>query len=385
MNSSKGHKLTYIHAGIIALLAGISMIAFPGVVLRSAQQGINLWTNYVLPALLPFFICSDFMISLGIPHVIGMYFEKVFRKAFGVPGSSGFVFIVSITSGYPMGAKAIDQMRKNNDITDFEGVKMLSFCSTSGPLFILGVVGAGMLKSSEAGAVIALSHYISAIVNGILFSMILGRKGEKNNAVRAKTWVSSEKNANITEMLTASILSSLKALGIICCYIVIFTYITDLIEMSGLLSIFKDSYSKGLIKGLIEITVGLNEMSQSNLINLRLKTAIAAFLVSFGGISIIAQSMGVMSNLKVNPLIFLSMKLSHAFIAGTLALFLAPSILDNAVLNVALIDDIYSCGYFGFLMQLLFSTKMIIMILLIFLFMVTLEILFFRRKDTDIE
>lgn len=382
MNRSRKYSNKYILAAAIASIAGISMIIFPGVVLKSAQDGIDLWARTVLPALLPFFICTDFMISLGIPSVIGSYLKKPFQKAFGLPGSSGFVYIISISSGYPMGAKAIGHMRRNNHITDLEGIKMLSFCSTSGPLFMLGAVGVGMLNSFGAGLVIALSHYIASITNGFLFHILLG-KGKASNDKPFRQEINFE-NESMANILTKSILSSLKALGIICCYIVIFTYLTNLLEVTRLLSCFSDPFSKGFIKGIIEITVGLNEMSMSGLIDLRLKTALAAFLVSFGGISIMAQSLSVLGNLKIKVSTYLFIKFTHAFMAGILAYILGPYILNVAVVDVALIDGLNRGLDLGFFMQLLFSTKMIIMIVLTFILITALESLS-CRKDKDLE
>ena len=40
---------------------------------------------------------------------------------------------------------------------------MTILCSTSGPVFITGAVGAGMLGNSRAGLLILLAHYLSLI------------------------------------------------------------------------------------------------------------------------------------------------------------------------------------------------------------------------------
>ena len=53
-------------------------------------------------------------------------------------------------------AKLIGDFGKSEIITLHDAKRMLTFCSTSGPLFMLGAVGAGMLSSPAAGAVIAL-------------------------------------------------------------------------------------------------------------------------------------------------------------------------------------------------------------------------------------
>ncbi len=341
----------------------------------------------MLPALLPFFICADFMVSLGIPSLIAKYFEKPFQKLFGTPGSSAFVFIISITSGYPVGAKIIGSMRRRGELTDREGISMLSFCSTSGPLFILGTVGVGMLHSAEAGAVIALSHYIAALLNGVVFRLFNGRPNDCRTGKRACAVYSDpdrvDRSKSVLELLTDSIVSSLKVLGIICCYIVIFVYLTDLLEMSGALNIFADKYSVGFFKGLIEMTIGVSEISAATDIGLRVKCALAAFLVSFGGICIRAQSMSVLKGLNIPLSAYLKIKISHGIIAGLLAYLCAPYLLNKAVLSVGLFRMSQSALRPGFLLQLLFSAGMIIIILILFIFTVLINGLISRRKGSS--
>lgn len=386
MKSSEQQLKKIIISGLVASLAAVSMILFPEVVLKSAQKGIALWANSVLPALLPFFICAEFMIRLGIPSLVGSFFEGAFQRIFRAPGSSAFVFIISITSGYPMGAKIIGQMRKRGELTDKEGIQILSFCSTSGPLFMLGTVGAGLLASPLAGVLISISHYISALINGIIFGVLLGEKKHGkipgNKCIRI---ADSEDllSFSMLDVLTDSILSSLKTLGIICSYIIIFIYFTDLLEITGLPDIFKSTHERGFVKGLMEMTVGLDELSKSNLIGLRLKCTIATFLISFGGFSVMAQSMSALEGLKMNPFIYLAIKLSHGLIGAATAYIMGPFILNRAIQKVALISGINQGFNPGFLMQLLFSVKMIIIIIIIFILTVLIDFLLNRRKEEE--
>lgn len=383
MKRSKRYSTIYIWAGIIASAAAVSMVIFPAVILDSAKQGIALWASSVLPALLPFFICADFMISLGIPGIVGAYYERPFQKLFGTPGASAFVFIASVTSGYPMGPKLIGQMRRRGELTDREGIRMLSFCSTSGPLFMLGTVGAGMLHSPAAGAVVAVSHYMAAIVNGLLLRLFGKKDKGQRKCIRTRYAEPTVAKKTMLEILTDSIISSLKTLGIICCYIIIFTYATDLLEMTGALSLLKNSHDSGFVKGLLEMTIGVNEIAASEEIGLRLKCTMAAFLVSFGGLSIFAQSISVLGGLKISPFVYLKLKLSHGVIAAIIAYMSAPYILNRAVQNVGLFSNPTGVFQPGFLMQLLFSVRMLIIIVILFLFTVIIELILSWRKETS--
>lgn len=383
MKRSKRHPEKFILAGIITSAIAVSMVLFPAVVLDSAQQGIALWASSVLPALLPFFICADFLISLGIPALVGGLFERPFQRLFGVPGTSAFVFIISMTSGYPMGPNIIGQMRRRGELTDAEGIRMLSFCSTSGPLFMLGTVGAGMLHSPAAGAVVALSHYAAALLNGLVFRVLGTRAKTTRASARARFRYKDPgpDRRSMLEMLTDSILSALKTLGVIGCYIIIFTYATDLLEMAGVFDPLKSSHSSGFLKGLLEMTIGIHEVSFSQDIGLRLKCTMAAFLVSFGGLSILAQSMSVLSGLKISPLTYLKIKLSHGILAAVVAYVSAPYLLNRAVQSVGLFGAFRGSFQPGFLMQLLFSARMIIIILILFLITVIIEMILSSRKE----
>lgn len=363
-------KTIYILAGALSCIGCLVMMAFPSVALNAAQKGIALWSGSVLPALLPFFICANFMTALGLPAHIGKVFERPFQRLFGAPGLSAFVFSVSITSGYPMGAKLIGDLGRNKEITRSEAKRMLTFCSTSGPLFMLGAVGAGMLSSPSAGAVIALSHYLGAVANGLLYRIISPGKIDRSKEISGKAPTA---KGSLLDIFTDSMLASFRALGIICGYIVLFMLITEFIDLSGILDALKAGWDKGLIKGLLEMTVGCSSISGEGQLGLLLQCVICSFLISFGGISVYAQSMSMLSGLNISTFYYLVVKLSHGLLAAVIAWLIGPMFLNTGVLAVWSFNRESVVTSLGFFYQLLFSTKMVIMILFLFLFTLLLD------------
>ena len=144
---------TYI-AALAAASGAALMILSPAAALESARKAVNLWMFTVLPSMFPFFFCTDLLIGSGAHVRLGSLFEKPARKLFGVPGVAGFVYISSILSGYPAGARVLGELHSQGQISGKNVREILTFCSTSGPLFLLGAVGAGMLHSAAAGYVI---------------------------------------------------------------------------------------------------------------------------------------------------------------------------------------------------------------------------------------
>jgi sporulation integral membrane protein YlbJ len=363
-------KTVYILAGALSCIGCLVMMAFPSVALNAAQRGIALWASSVLPALLPFFICANFMTALGLPAHIGRIFERPFQRLFSAPGVSAFVFTVSITSGYPMGAKLIGDLGRSRSITGRDAKRMLSFCSTSGPLFMLGAVGAGMLASPAAGAVIALSHYLGALLNGLLCSMFSSEKTESPHEMQGGTAI---EKGSLLDVFTDSMIASFKALGIICGYIVLFMMITDFIELSGLLNFFRPDFTRGAAKGLLEMTVGCSSIAKSGELSLLYQCMLCSFLISFGGLSVYAQSMSMLSGLNIGSAYYLAVKFSHGLLAAGIAWFIGPVLLSAESLEAWAVQKeeiVWGLGYFS---QLLFSTKMVIMIVFVFLVTILLD------------
>ena len=293
-------RKSYIIACIIALAACVFMVAFPSVALLSAQKGISLWASSVLPALLPFFICANFLNYMGITAVLK---------------PSAFTFTMSVMSGYPMGAKIIGDMGRRKYISVAEAKRLLSFCSTSGPAFLVGAVGVGMLGSTAAGLIIAASHYGGALINGFIFTLI----NKKNRIVKVAGYRKVEEHKrtvvkkDLLELFTNAILDSFKSVGIILAYIIIFMFITDAIQFSGALNIVDAPFIKGIFKGMFEMTVGCASLSYCTDITMQWKCIFYTFLISFGGLSIIGQSMSMLSGLNISIFYFIWTKICHSF------------------------------------------------------------------------
>ena len=307
MNIFMNRNRNYIIAGLMAAVCCAFMVIFPSVAIYSAQKGIFLWAQSVLPALLPFFICANFLNYMGA--------VKVIRPSL-------FPFAMSVLSGYPMGAKIIGDMRKDNTISKNEAKRLISFCSTSGPTFMVGAVGVGMLGSTAAGVLIAVSHYLGAVLNGMIYSFFFRRSKDRVGAAPMR-----KREQGLLELFTDAILSAFKSLAIILAYIVLFMFLTDLMHMGGLFSWIEYPPLKALAKGFFEMTVGCGALSECLNLSMGLKGVLCTFVLSWGGLSIIGQSMSMLSGSGVSLPYFVLTKLTHAVLAGIIALILCGCML----------------------------------------------------------
>ena len=168
IKSTRVFKLYQLVLPALAVIITISIVRFPDEAFQSALEGLDVWLNIVLPALLPFFIGSQLLMGLGVVHFMGVLLEPFMRPLFNVPGVGSFVMAMGLASGYPVGAMLTGKLVKNNLCNTWEAERMISFSNTADPLFMVGAVAVGMFKDVRLGAIIALSHYISTLVLGVL-------------------------------------------------------------------------------------------------------------------------------------------------------------------------------------------------------------------------
>lgn len=301
-----GRKKQILAAGMAATACCCLMVAFPTIALYSARKGISLWLRDVLPALLPFFICANFLQNIGVIRFLR---------------SGVFPFAMSVLSGYPMGAKIIGDLKRGGEISLGEAKRLLSFCSTSGPAFMIGAVGAGMLGSGLMGAVIAGAHYAGALCNGLIYSRILGREDRESGIDPVCG------NRSMQESFTEAILASFRSLGIVLAYIVLFMFLTDLLHMCGVFSIVESPALRALMKGFFEMTVGCGAVAECHQITAQLQCVLCTAVLSWGGISVMGQSMSMVSGCGITMRFLVLSKLTHclfsaifAFLAATLVL-----------------------------------------------------------------
>lgn len=310
---------------IILLLLFISLlIIFPELSLSSAKDGINLWVFIVTPSLLPFFIVNDMLISLKFPEIMSKCLSNFARLLFNTSGYGAYVFVMSIFSGYPAGAKITEQLIRDKKITYYEGQQILTFSSTSGPLFIIGAVGSGMLGNSAAGYFLYLCHILGAITNGIIFRFLFSKKKAAN--IKSLPYISNDHDTS--SILSKAILNSFVTCGFIGGYIILFSVIINLLNklqyfetLGNLLSNYLSlplNISNMLtytIESSLEISNGSKIISTLG-VSMESKLIILSFIIAFSGLSIIGQVSSIVRNTKINMKKYILAKLSHGIISA---------------------------------------------------------------------
>ena len=320
---AKTLKTAKVFLTFLVFVLIISLIVSPQTYISSTLNGIDVWLTKVVPALFPFFFLTKLLTELNVVEKISKLLTPITKKLFKTPGISSYVFLMSIISGYPVGAKLISELFKKGVINNVDATKMNAFCSTSGPLFIVGTVGVCMFKSQTFGLIILISHILGAFLNGTLY------RNYNQKQIEYSITSNSEKNSNniLSSILYDSIISILMVGG----YIAIFFVFIDFLNNVGLINflsiipqkLFSQNVPEGffssIINGSVEVTRGLLDLSSLNL-NKTLLCCSTTFLISFGGLSIHLQSIYFLKSAKIKISVYFLQKLTHAIFSTLICL-----------------------------------------------------------------
>jgi len=335
-------KLVSIIIPIAVALFNVLIIFFPKEVMTAAKSGSILWFDNVLPALLPFFIGTNILMALGAVDFLGVLLEPVMQPVFGVPGCGGFALAMGMTSGYPMGAKVSADLREGEKVTAIQAQRLMSFVNNSGPLFMLGAVGAGMFGSERAGFFILITNFISVILTGMIFKFYKGYKESpfipRKKAIIKSAFIAMEKarkkdNRKFGKILADSVFKSLESVLQICGFIMLFSVLLEILDSIGLMAmvinaLWKTGFfaNKDLIEaflyGFAEVTNGAGKLAAIGL--KREALILCSGLISFGGLSIFAQSVAFLSKTDIKAHIYFFSKIINAALAVAIGIMMYP-------------------------------------------------------------
>ena len=314
---------------ILILFLIICLVALPEIAISASLTGINVWATNILPALFPFFFFTKLLGELGFINKISNYIAPITTKLYNTSGISGYVYLMSILSGYPVGAKLTSDLYENNIIDLGQAHRIVSFTSTRGPLFILGTVAIGMFKNKTMGLIVLIAHFVGSLINGLIYRNYM----VNNPQVKA---LNNKPNNNSNNLLETCMLNSIKSIFIVGGYICLFFIIITIINHFNILypvlfvlgKLMPNSNPNAIVSvfnGVIELTRGCLDVSTLGLTPI-LNTIIVSGLISFGGISINLQALTFLKKMHINLKFYFLQKITHTLISISIATILAITI-----------------------------------------------------------
>ncbi|MBB6678257.1 sporulation integral membrane protein YlbJ [Cohnella lubricantis] len=348
----------------IALIGGLAL-AMPEVALDASLKGLAVWWEVLFPALFPFFVLSELLLGFGIVHLTGRLLDPLMRPLFRIPGAGGFVVAMGFASGYPVGARLTSRLMESKLLNRGEGERLVAMTTSSDPIFLIGAVCIGFFGRADIVPVLIAAHYGGAMLLGMLLrwtgrgeqmtgadssgSPAAGRRrpgGRIREAFAAMYEARQADGRTFATMLQDSLKSSLQLMIVVGGLVVFFSATLELLIHSGLLGGLRHLFtlalhaagasphlSDALVSGTFEVTLGSRGAAEAGagaaaasgaLPPLIDRVAAAAFVLSWGGLSVHAQVAGLMSRTSWRYGPFLRARLLHAGMAVLLVYLLWP-------------------------------------------------------------
>lgn len=363
---------------LLGLLVGIlviSIILFPEEAFDASMKGLSVWWKFVFPALIPFIILSEILSGLGVVHALGILLEPLMRILFRLPGTGGWALAAGTVAGFPAGSAVTADLRRKRLISRKEGEKLLCLSHLGSPLLIITIIGAGFLHNARLGLILLAIHYLAALCTGILLPGVkkgrFARPGTRNlapinkrghehpqgekeqdpaleNSLSVPLPISGFlfKRALLTmqqvhlrdgrtfgKLLGDSVTNAVQTVMIIGGYIMIFSVLLHVLNLTGVLSIFEyisalpavkewlDSDSiHSVITGLLEVHLGAFGFSGTASHLTVSQAAALAGLLGFGGFASHAQVKSLIYETDLRYLPFLVSRTVHALLSIVLTL-----------------------------------------------------------------
>ena len=275
---------------IIIISCGFIYLLFTkqSVISLSVINSSKLFLIKIMPSILPLFIMSKILINYNIPY----YVAKLFHH-----NMYGYIFFMGMISGCPNNAIMIKDLLENKLINIKQANKYIMCSFFSNPLFLYTILI--NIFNIKITIIIIGSHYLAN-----LFIYLI--KPCKNHNIRKIEPIK----------FNVLIVNTIKSAS------VIFTNIYITIVIFNIL-IYLLPKALLPLNGLIELTQGLNYLQYINY-SLNIKIILALIYISFGGLSIIFQTLNVLSETKIESRLFIKSRFYQIIIS--IVIFLTASI-----------------------------------------------------------
>jgi len=282
---------------------------------------------------------------------MGKTLNKIMRPIFNVPGEGAFALIMGIISGYPVGAKIVSNLKEQKVCSDVECERLLAFTNNSGPLFIIGTVGIGLFYDAKIGMLLFICHILACLSVGFIFrwwhinqenpSLNYNKKFRLSSKILLPRSYEAYNEtvcfSNLGEILSKSIINAINSVVTIGGFVVLFSVIVSILQNSHILYVINklldplfnligisDLYCNGIITGIIEVTNGVQNIALLNTSNYSSQIIICAFLLGFGGFSVLLQVLSITSKAHISIKPYFLGKVLQAMLSALYIKILLP-------------------------------------------------------------
>lgn len=320
----------------ILFLLLLGMVIFSKKASIGAALGLKRCAETLVPSLFPFMALCIFSIQSGFANRVGSLLGPVTRFLFYLPPCAGTTVLVGLVGGYPVGARSIEALLENGQITREQARRMLFFCVGAGPAFVISAVGVAMLGSLAAGVLLFCAQAGCALLIGILLGIRARRKKYPlTNALQQKK----ESHVSVAEALVHSTEQAASSTITMCAFVILFSTLLGVLDQLGIPAFLGSAAhaigvpplaSNAIFQLFFEVTAGVSASAAAE----PWSPFFISLSLGWAGLSVHFQIYSSLPRLEIPYGKFMLARLCHGLLAAGVTLLLfhfAPDVAVNAL------------------------------------------------------
>ncbi len=298
-------------------------IIFSKAVSLGVKNGIEISLTLAIPSLFCFMVICDILYKSGLINALIAPIRKILCKFYNLDKNSLGVVVLSQIGGFPVGAKLIADLVKSKKLDLKSAENMLCYCVNCGPAFLVSAVGVSLFGSIKLGLVIFACELFASCACGFI---VRGCMKQQNLTMQEQS------KKDYASIVVTSTASCVRAMAMICAFIILFCALTQVLENCGLYPLLQkiikseQGYNavKIFISGILEVTNGCFVLSSASFYQ---KLILSVLFTSFGGICVHMQIMSIVAPCGIKLKKFYLMRIIYCAIS-TLSAFICTKFID---------------------------------------------------------
>lgn len=290
----------------IIMLFILFILIYPNDCVKAAANGLILWYENILPALLPFTIFSNMLIQSGYLDDLVRAAMPLLNRLFFHHPQAAYPIVAGFLFGFPMGSKTTADLLKEGKLSIQEANILCAMCNNISPVFVSSYL---LNASLDIGHKVWQTYavlYLPPLVCGLFLLRL-------TKALPLKKNTASGSNLNF-QIIDAGIMNGFETLLKLGGYIMLFSLLSQMcIRLAG-----NHDPVYWCLAGVTEITNGIHAVAQSSLpLAAKYEAAVAA--TAFGGLSGFAQTASMVKETGISMRFYLVFRLVQTLCSTLLA------------------------------------------------------------------
>lgn len=286
----------------IILLFILFILIYPSDCAKAAADGLILWYENILPALLPFSIFSNILIQSGYLDDILFAASPVLSRLFFHHPQAAYPIIAGFLFGFPIGSKTTADMLREGKLNKKEANILCAMCNNISPAFVSGYILAASLglydKTWSTYAVL----YLPPLISGLFLL-------KRQKVHDPYTNPPSKSNINF-QIIDTGIMNGFETLLKLGGYVMLFSLLTQMcVHIAG-----DQEFTLLSLTGLTEITNGIHVAARSSL-PLKYKYPVMVAMTAFGGLSGLAQTASMIKGTGISMRFYITFRLIQTLVS----------------------------------------------------------------------